>query len=105
MPTNGAIRSAAPAVSRVNRIIMSQATPIPCYRVSEVASGYHAVSQKYLQTYWDEYRFRYNRRDHGNLIFKSILSQLSERAESRVSEGHRKPAASSQGSASESLSC
>jgi hypothetical protein len=41
---------------------------------------YHSVSQKYLQSYWDEYRFRYNRRDQDDLIFKSILEQVSERA-------------------------
>jgi hypothetical protein len=28
----------------------------------------------------DEYSSRYNRRDQGNLIFKSILEQVSERA-------------------------
>ena len=33
-----------------------------------------------LQSYLDEYSFRYNRRDQGNLIFKSILEQVSERA-------------------------
>src|SRR5207249_5036498 len=29
---------------------------------------YHSVSQKYLQSYLDEYSFRYNRRASGNLI-------------------------------------
>ncbi len=33
---------------------------------------YHSVSKKYLQTYLDEYSFRYNRRNQGNLIFTSI---------------------------------
>ncbi len=42
---------------------------------------YHSVSQKYLQSYLDEYAFRYNRRDQGNLIFKSVLAKVSERAE------------------------
>jgi transposase-like protein len=46
-----------------------------------IGGVYHAVSQKYLQSYLDEYSFRYNRRDQGNLIFKSILEQVSERAE------------------------
>jgi transposase len=46
-----------------------------------IGGVYHAVSQKYLQTYLDEYAFRYNRRDQGNLLFKSILEQVSERAE------------------------
>ena len=41
---------------------------------------YHSVGQKYLQSYIDEFAFRYNRRDHGNLIFKAILQQVSQRA-------------------------
>jgi transposase len=41
---------------------------------------YHSVSKKYLQTYLDEYSFRYNRRDQGNLIFTSILERVFERA-------------------------
>ena len=45
-----------------------------------IGGVYHSVSQKYLQTYLDEYSFRYNRRDQGNLIFKSILEQVSKRA-------------------------
>jgi transposase len=46
-----------------------------------IGGVYHAVGQKYLQTYLDEYSYRYNRRDQGNLIFKSILSEVSKRAE------------------------
>jgi transposase len=46
-----------------------------------IGGVYHAVSQQYLQSYLNEYSFRYNRRDQGNLIFKSILEQVSERAE------------------------
>ena len=34
-----------------------------------IGGVYHSVSQKYLQSYLDEYSFRYNRRDQGNLIF------------------------------------
>ncbi len=45
-----------------------------------IGGVYHAVSQKYLQTYLDEYTFRYNRRDQSNLIFKSILEQVAKRA-------------------------
>lgn len=41
---------------------------------------YHQVGKKYLQTYLNEYGFRYNRRDQGNLIFNEILKQVSERA-------------------------
>lgn len=40
---------------------------------------YHSVSRKYLQTYLDEYCFRYNRRHDGNLQFKSILRRASRR--------------------------
>jgi transposase len=43
---------------------------------------YHSVSKKYLQTYLDEYSFRYNRRDQGNLIFKAFLKRVSELADS-----------------------
>lgn len=42
---------------------------------------YHSVSQKNLQSYLDEYSYRYNRRNQGNLIFKSILGEVSKRAE------------------------
>jgi transposase-like protein len=45
-----------------------------------VGGVYHSVSQKYLQSYLDEYSFRYNRRNQGNLIFTSILRRVSEKA-------------------------
>ena len=45
-----------------------------------IGGVYHAVSEKYLQSYLDEYTFRYNRRDQGNLLFKSILDEVSRRA-------------------------
>jgi transposase len=41
---------------------------------------YHSVSQKYLQTYLNEYSFRYNRRETGNLIFFAILGRVAELA-------------------------
>lgn len=47
-----------------------------------LAGVYHNVSTKYLQTYLDEYSFRYNRRDQGNLIFTSLLKRVCERADS-----------------------
>jgi transposase len=50
-----------------------------------VGGVYHQVSQKYLQSYLDEYSFRYNRRDQGNLIFTSILKRVSEKASSKPS--------------------
>jgi transposase-like protein len=57
-----------------------------------IGGVYHAVSQKYLQSYLDEYAFRYNRRDRGNLIFTSILERVSEKVSLRhavpVDESH-----------------
>jgi hypothetical protein len=41
---------------------------------------YHSVSPKYLQTYLDEYCFRYNRRYEGNQQFNAILGRVFERA-------------------------
>jgi|HubBroStandDraft_1064217.scaffolds.fasta_scaffold69692_1 transposase len=41
---------------------------------------YHSVSPKMLQTYLDEYAFRFNRRHNGNLQFRSILERASMRA-------------------------
>jgi transposase len=51
-----------------------------------IGGVYHSVSQKYLQTYLNEYSFRYNRRDCGNLIFPAILARVSERVSSKPSE-------------------
>jgi transposase len=45
-----------------------------------IGGVYHSVSAKYLQSYLDEYSFRYNRRDSGNLVFSSILARVGERA-------------------------
>lgn len=49
---------------------------------------YHQVSKKYLQMYLDEYGFRYNRRDQGNLIFNAFLKRISERADSPAVRDH-----------------
>ena len=38
-----------------------------------IAGVYHNVGKQYLQTYLDEYSFRYNRRNKGNLIFNDFL--------------------------------
>jgi transposase-like protein len=51
-----------------------------------IGGVYHSVSKKYLQTYLDEYSFRYNRRDSGNLIFPAMLQRVSELASARPSE-------------------
>jgi transposase len=45
-----------------------------------IGGVYRSVSAKYLQTYLNEYAFRYNRRDQGNLLFKRILEQVSQQA-------------------------
>ena len=45
-----------------------------------IGGTHHAVSQKFLQSYLDEYAFRYNRRDVAKPMFKLILEQVSERA-------------------------
>jgi transposase len=44
-----------------------------------IGGVYHAVSQKYLQSYLNEYAFRHNRRDQGNLIFNLVLDEVSKR--------------------------
>jgi transposase len=46
-----------------------------------IGGVYHSVSKKYLQTYLDEYSFRYNRRNSGQPMFTSLLGQVAERAE------------------------
>ncbi|MCI0349228.1 MAG: IS1595 family transposase, partial [Acidobacteriales bacterium] len=45
-----------------------------------IGGVYHQVSRKYLQSYLNEYAYRYNRRDRGNLIFTSILQRACGRA-------------------------
>jgi transposase len=45
-----------------------------------IGGVYHSVGKNYLQSYLDEYTFRYNRRDQGNLIFTSILKRVAEKA-------------------------
>ncbi len=45
-----------------------------------IGGVYHAVSKKHLQSYLNEYTFRYNRREMGNLIFGEILKKVSARA-------------------------
>jgi transposase len=50
-----------------------------------IGGVYHSVSQKYLQTYLDEYSFRYNRRASGNLIFPAMLARASEKVSRKPS--------------------
>ena len=46
-----------------------------------IGGVYHSVSKKYLQTYLDEYSFRYNRRNEGRPMFTSLLEQVAAKAE------------------------
>lgn len=46
-----------------------------------IGGTHHAVSQKFLQSYLDEYAFRYNRRDTPVPMFKLILEKVFEKAE------------------------
>jgi transposase len=45
-----------------------------------IGGVYHSVSPAYLQTYLDEYCFRYNHRFEGNKQFNAILERVCERA-------------------------
>jgi len=45
-----------------------------------IGGVYHSVSKDYLQSYLDEYSFRYNRRNAGQPMFTSLLEKVSERA-------------------------
>ena len=57
-----------------------------------IGGVYHSVSAKYLQSYLDEYSFRYNRRDSGNLVFSSILQRVGEMASHKpASEALKSP--------------
>jgi transposase len=46
-----------------------------------IGGVYHSVSTKYLQTYCDEYAYRYNRRFSDKPMFASLLSDLVAKAE------------------------
>ncbi len=46
---------------------------------------YHSVSSEYLQSYLDEYSFRFNRRDGRELIFWAILDRIQKAPDLAVS--------------------
>jgi hypothetical protein len=46
-----------------------------------IGGVYHAVSEKYLQTYLNECAFRYNRRALKTPMFKAILDRASAPAD------------------------
>ncbi len=41
-----------------------------------IAGVYHSVSEKYLQSYINEYGFRYNHRKDEKSMFKTILERI-----------------------------
>ena len=43
-----------------------------------VRGVYHSVSPKYLQTYLNEYVWRYNRRDNGRAMFLDLLDKAAD---------------------------
>jgi transposase len=45
-----------------------------------IGGTYHSVSEKYLQSYLDEYSFRYNHRDGQEPMFVQLLGRVSELA-------------------------
>ena len=45
---------------------------------SGIRGVYHGVSPKYLQTYLNEYSFRYNRRNDVTPMFRSFLYQIKK---------------------------
>lgn len=44
-----------------------------------IGGVYHAVSQKYLQAYLDEYSFRYNHRNDSRSMFEAFLARIVKR--------------------------
>ena len=42
-----------------------------------ITGVYHAISPKYLQSYIDEYTFRYNHRNDEKAMFKIVLNQIT----------------------------
>jgi transposase len=46
-----------------------------------IGGVYHSVSRKYLQTYLDEYAFRYNRRNATEPMFVSLLERVALKAD------------------------
>lgn len=45
-----------------------------------IGGVYHSVSRKYLQSYLDEYAYRYNRRNASEPMFVSLLEQVADKA-------------------------
>jgi len=45
-----------------------------------IGGVYHSVSRKYLQSYLDEFSFRYNHRKDDQPMFVSLLEQVADKA-------------------------
>jgi transposase len=46
-----------------------------------IGGVYHSVSKKFLQSYLDEYSYRYNRRNGDQPMFTSLLGEVAKQAE------------------------
>ena len=51
-----------------------------------IGGAHHAVSQKYLQTYLNEFQFRYNRRDAQYPMFLAFLAQIEKQERAKAAE-------------------
>ena len=49
---------------------------VACCRGRGIGGVYHAVSEKYLQTYINEYSFRYNHRNDEKSMFLTVLEKI-----------------------------
>lgn len=57
-----------------------------------IGGVYHSVSTKYLQSYLDEYAFRYNNRDQdGRGMFEAVMARVERDAEARQAPASEKP--------------
>jgi transposase len=59
-----------PTLSKVSGVLVKRG----------IGGVHHSVSAKYLQTYLDEYAFRYDRRGMYGMVFKEILGEVSKQA-------------------------
>src|SRR5687768_16373581 len=43
-----------------------------------IAGNYHSVSSKWLQGYLNEYAWRYNERDNGGVMFRTLVGRAAK---------------------------
>jgi transposase len=43
-----------------------------------IAGNYHSVSSKWLQGYLNEYAWRYNERDNGRAMFRTLVGRSAK---------------------------